>query len=297
MGSHVDQSFLNQLRNLELVARKRVSTLNVGSKRSTRTGKGMELSDHRQYYPGDDIKAIDWTLYSRTERLYIRRFEEEKDLSIHILLDTSNSMNFSSRGMRKFDYAANLAAGFAYVSMSNYEKFGTALFTNHVQEIVEPKKGKTHFFQLVELIDTSTQEGKTDLKKAIEEYTKTIKTPSFVIIISDFLEPEESLKDAVYRIAKYSKEAILIQVLDPGEIRLPWQDDVDFLDMEVPAQEKTYLSPNFKENYEKKIKNHIYKIREVCKEAGVDFYSFTTDRRLFDSFIEVVEGRRQRGIF
>ena len=292
----VDPDFLNQLGNLELIARKRVSNINVGSKRSIRTGKGIEVSDHRQYYPGDDFKAIDWRLYGRTERLYIRRFEEEKDLTTHILVDSSSSMDFSVDGMRKFDYAANLAAGFAYLSVKKYEKFGSAMFSNGIKDIVQPKKGKKHFFRLIELMDKSSQKGETDLRRSIDEYTKMIKSRSFVIVLSDFIEPIESLEHAVFRIAKYSKEAILMQVLDPGEINLKWSEDVNFEDMESSKQERTYLSPHFREDYSRKIKEHIYNLQEICRDAGVDFHSVRSDKALFDSFIQVIEGRKIKAL-
>jgi len=292
----VDPEFLNQLGNLELIARKRVSNINVGSKRSIQTGKGIEISDHRQYYPGDDFKAIDWRLYGRTERLYIRRFEEEKDLITHILLDSSSSMDFALGGLRKFNYAANLAAGFAFLSVRKYEKFGSALFSNGINEIIQPKKSKTHFFRLIELIDRSSQEGETDLKRSVEEYTKMIKHRSFVIVLSDFIEPIESLEHAVFQIAKYSKEAILIQVLDPGEINLSYREDVNFEDMESSEYERTYLSPGFKKDYLKKIRNHIFSLQEICKDAGVDFYSVTSDKPLFDSIIQVIEGRKIKAL-
>jgi uncharacterized protein (DUF58 family) len=292
----IDPNFLNQLSNLELVARKRVSNVTAGGKKSLLTGKGIEVSDHREYYPGDDFKAIDWRLYSRTERLYIRRFEEERDLIIHILVDSSSSMDFAMSGMRKFDYAANIAAGFAFVSVNRYEKFGAALFSDRITDIIQPKKGKTHFFRLTELIDKSKQEGKTNLRRSIEEYTKMIKSRSFVVVISDFIEPIDSLKDAIFRVAKYSKEAILVQVLDPGEITLKWAEDVNFEDMESRELERTYLSPNFKEEYSGKIKNHIYSIQEICKDAGVDFFSIVTRKPLFDSFVQIIEDRKIKAL-
>jgi len=288
----IDIGFLNQLSNLELVARRRVSNITVGSKRSILTGKGIEVSDHREYYPGDDFKAIDWRLYGRTERLYIRRFEEEKDLVIHILVDSSSSMDFSMAGMRKFDYAANIAAGFAYISVNKYEKFGSALFSDGVCDVIQPKKGKRHLFRLIELMDNAKQEGKTNLRKSIEEYTKMIKSRSFIIVISDFIEPIDSLNNAIFRVAKYSKEAILIQVLDPGEIMLKWSEDVNFEDMETLEFERTYLSPDFKKEYSRKIEEHIFNLQRICKEAGVDFFFLTTDNPLFDSFVQIIEGRK-----
>jgi len=285
----IDSTFLDQLKRLDLLARRKVSSVYMGSRRSVRQGRGIEIADYREYYPGDDFRSIDWRVYARTERLYIRRFEEEKDLTLHILIDSSASMDFSVGGMRKFDYAGSIAVGFAYLAMNKYEKFASALFSDRITDVMQPKKGKMHFFRMVELLDNAIQKGKTDLERCIGQYTNMIKSRSFTIIISDFIEPMESLEYAIYRIAKYSKEAILVQILDPGEIGLKWTDDIKFEDMESLKSERTFLSPDFKERYQKRLKEHISGIQEICDDTGVEFYSVTTDAPLFDAFVGIVE--------
>ncbi|HDH41630.1 MAG TPA: DUF58 domain-containing protein [Candidatus Altiarchaeales archaeon] len=285
----IDPTFLDQLKGLELLARRKVSSVYMGSRRSVRQGRGIEIADYREYYPGDDFRSIDWRVYARTERLYIRRFEEEKDLTLHILIDSSASMDFSVSGMRKFDYGGSIAVGFAYLAMSKYEKFASALFSDRITDVMQPKKGKMHFFRMVELLNNAIQKGKTDLEKCIGQYTNMIKSRSFIIVISDFIEPMESLEYAIYRIAKYSKEAILVQILDPGEISLRWTDDVRFEDMESLKSERTFLSPDFKKRYQERLKEHISGIQEICDDTGVEFYSITTDTPLFDAFVRIVE--------
>ena len=285
----IDPTFLDQLKGLELLARRKVSSVYMGSRRSVRQGRGIEIADYREYYPGDDFRSIDWRVYARTERLYIRRFEEEKDLTLHILIDSSASMDFSVSGMRKFDYGGSIAVGFAYLAMSKYEKFASALFSDRITDVMQPKKGKMHFFRMVELLNNAIQKGKTDLEKCIGQYTNMIKSRSFIIVISDFIEPMESLEYAIYRIAKYSKEAVLVQILDPGEISLKWTDDIKFEDMESLKSERTFLSPDFKKRYQERLKEHISGIQEICDDTGVEFYSITTDTPLFDAFVRIVE--------
>jgi uncharacterized protein (DUF58 family) len=287
----IDSTFLDQLKRLDLLARRKVSSVYMGSRRSIRQGRGIEIADYREYYPGDDFRSIDWRVYARTERLYIRRFEEEKDLTLHLLMDSSASMDFAVAGMRKFDYAGSIAAGFAYLAVNKYEKFASALFSDSITDIMQPKKGKMQFFRMVELLDNATQHGKTDLEKCIEQYTNMIKSRSFVIVLSDFIEPMESLEYAIYRIAKYSKEAILVQTLDPGEIGLKWTDDIKFEDMESSESERTFLSPDFKERYQRRLEEHILGIQGICDDAGVEFFSVTTDTPLFDAFVRIVENR------
>jgi uncharacterized protein (DUF58 family) len=285
----IDSTFLDQLKRLDLLARKKVSNIYMGSRRSIRQGRGIEIADYREYYPGDDFRSIDWRVYARTERLYIRRFEEEKDLILHVLVDSSSSMNFSALGMNKFDYAGSIAAGFAYLATSRYEKFGAGLFSDRITEIMQPKKGMMHFFRMIDLLNSAQQAGQTNIEQCVQEYTNMIKSRSFMVVVSDFIEPIEALENAVYRIAKYSKEAILVQTLDPGEINLAWSDDIKFEDMEDSRSERTYLSPEFKKNYTKKMREHMFKLRDICDGAGVEFVTITTDTPLFNAFVRIVE--------
>lgn len=289
----IDSTFLDQLKKMNFLARKKVSNLYVGGRKSILQGKGIEVVDYREYYPGDDFRSIDWKLYGRTEKLYIKRFEEEKNLTLHLLVDSSASMDFSLDGMKKFDYASSLAAGFAYVAMHKYEKFTTTLYSNEIMNPMPINKSKRHFFQTIELFNNASLAGETNLKKCMGQYGAMIKSKSFLVVLSDFLEPIDTLREGIYRIAKNSKEAILIQVLDPGEINLHWSDDVRFEDMESPESMRTYLSPGFKRDYSTRIQSHIFNIQEICNETGLDFFSLQTNNPLFDSFVQVVEGGRR----
>ncbi|HEX54878.1 MAG: DUF58 domain-containing protein [Candidatus Altiarchaeales archaeon] len=288
----IDPSFIEQLKKLNITTKRRVVNVYMGSRPSIRQGRGIEIADYREYYPGDDFRSIDWRVYARTERLYIRRFEEEKDLILHLLLDSSASMDFAVSGiMRKFDYAGSIAAGFAYLALNKNEKFAFALFSDRIREVMQARKSTFHFFKLVDLINSSPQSGKTNLKKCVDQYTNLIKARSFIIVISDFIEPIESLEYGIYKIAKYSKEAILVQILDPGEINLQWRDDIKFEDMETSETERTFLSPEFKREYSEKLEQHIFEIREICNDTGVDFFSVTTNMPLFDAFVEILRHR------
>lgn len=288
----IDLTFLEQLRKLNLIARRKVSSIYVGGRRSICQGRGIEAFDHREYYPGDDFRAIDWKLYGRTEKLYIRRFEEERNLILHILVDSSASMDFSTINVRKFDYAGGIAAGFAYIATRRYEKFGTAFYADKIKGILQSRKGKMHFFRMIDLLNNVSLNGMTNLEVCISQYTNMIKSKSFIVVISDFLEPIESLRNGIYRIAKYSRDAILVQILDPGEIDLKFSDDINFEDMETTKFERAYISPNFRIDYKKRLQEHIFNIQKVCDSAGIEFFSFGTDTPIFDAFLNIVESDR-----
>lgn len=291
----IDLTFLEQLRKLNLIAKRKVSSIYVGGRRSICHGRGIEAFDHREYYPGDDFRAVDWKLYGRTEKLYIRRFEEERNLTLHILVDASASMDFSTGNVRKFDYAGGIAAGFAYIATRRYEKFGTTLYADNIKEILQARKGKTHFFRMVDLLNKTSLGGMTNLESCVNQYTRMIKSKSFIILLSDFLEPIESLRNGIYRIAKYSRDAILVQVLDPGEIDIKFNEDINFEDMETTKFERAYISPDFRTGYKRRLQEHMLNIRKVCNSAGIEFFSFSTDTPIFDAFLNIVESDKWKG--
>jgi len=291
----IDSSFLDELRQLDLVISKKVSSVYAGGRPSIRHGRGIEVIDYREYQPGDDFRLIDWRLYGRTEKLYIRRFEEEKELTVHVLVDSSLSMGFSTQRMTKFDYAGSIAAGFGFMSVKNHEKFALALYSSAIRETTQPRKSQNHLFNVMQLLNSTQLQGITNFGACAAQYTKLIKTKSFSIIISDFLEEMPSVKEGIHRMAKQSKEMMLIQVLDPWEIDLGWRDDVKFQDMETGEVKRTFLSPRFRSDYTHSIQDHNNQIRSLCHDLGIEFMTLTTNTPLFDSFVQLVGGGRRGG--
>jgi uncharacterized protein (DUF58 family) len=289
----IDPSFLDQLKGLSLVLKRRVSSSYSGGRHSVQYGRGIEPIDHREYIRGDDFRLVDWKLYGRTEKLYVRRFEEEKSMILRILVDSSSSMDFKSDGIRKFDYAGSLAAGFGYLSVHENEKFTTALFSEKLREMMQPDKSKKHLFEVIDLMNRVKLSGETNLSASVNQYVKTIKSKSFSVIISDFMEPIDSLKDGIYRMAKASKELMIIQVLDPCELSMKWTDDINFEDLESGKIERVYLSPNFKNDYSRRVYEHITQLQWICSDIGVPFGLITTDTPLLDAFVRLVGGQKR----
>lgn len=288
----IDSAFLDQIRELNYVIKKRVSSLYSGGRASLVQGKGIEAVDHTEYFPGDDFRLIDWQLYARTEKLYIRRFEEEKDLVLHIVVDASGSMDFTTQNMTKYDYAGSLGIGFAYLAQTNNEKFGLALYRDQLGTTLQPKRDKSHLFKAIDLVNREELKGETNLDVSMTQYSKMTKGKSFFVLLSDFYEPIESLKNGLYRAAKMSKEMTLIQVLDPGEIDLGWTEDVEFEDSELHTFRKSYLSPMFKKKYASRVEEHQQQLKEICTDLGIDFFTVTTDTPVFESFVDLIGGWR-----
>lgn len=285
----IDTDFIKQLKKLDLLVKKKIISSYAGAKRSLRQGRGMEPVDHREYFPGDDLKFVDWKVYARTEKLFIKRFEEEKSLTTHILVDCSNSMNYTLQKSHrtKFDYASMLAIGFAYLVTKENEKFGLSTFNMGLNNVMQPKRGKRQFFSAIDLLNKQKLKDRTDLELSAKQYSKIIRTRSLVVVISDFLEPLPTIRQGLYRLAKKAKSMIVIHIADPGEMRLDWQGDLKLYDLETDQIKKIFFTPGLRKEYAVKFIAHIENVRKVCKDVGADFFSFPTDKDPFDIFFEI----------
>ena len=280
----IDTSFFKELDRFSFMVRKRVSTAYSGSRRSILRGRGMEPVSYREYTQGDDFKIIDWKVYGRTEKLFVKEFEEEKSLTTHILLDTSKSMDFRN----KFEYAAMIALGFAYLVTKDNEKFGVSTFAEEIN-ITKPKRGRKYLSQTIDLLNSTNLQGKTRFDYCMEKYANIIKSRSLVIIVSDFMADVDAIRNAIFRLG--DNEFILIQVLDPVEKKLDLGGEAKLIDLETEKRLDIYTSPRLRDEYEKRLSNHIAKIKEASLQVGADFHTFTTDKPVFDAIFEVISQR------
>ncbi|PWB53688.1 MAG: DUF58 domain-containing protein [Candidatus Methanoperedenaceae archaeon] len=280
----IDTSFFKELDRFSFMVRKRVSTAYSGSRRSILKGRGMEPVSYREYTQGDDFKTIDWKVYGRTEKLYVKEFEEEKSLTTHILLDTSKSMDFRN----KFEYSAMLALGFAYLVTKDNEKFAVATFGEDIN-ITKPKRGRRFLSLTIDLLNSAQLNGKTNFDYCMEKYASVIRSRSLVFIISDFMADVDTIRNSVFRLG--DNELVLIQVLDPLEKSLDLGGEAKLIDLETDAKMDIYTSPRLREQYLQKLNDHIAKIKETCMTVGADFHTVTTDKPVFDAIFEVVSTR------
>ncbi len=276
----MDTEFLSELDRFTLLVRKRVSTAYTGARRSVKVGRGISPVGYREYRKGDDFKFVDWKVYARTEKLYVREHEEERSLSVHLLLDASSSMGFGE----KFAFASKVAAGFAYMAIKENEKFSISKF-GEMLEPGETRGGRRNLFRAIEDLDRTAPSGGTDFKRTAEQFDLTIRSTSLVVMISDFLDGIDSLVASIYKLS--SHDLILIQILDPSEADLDFEGDLRFIDMESKQSVMTRVTPKVKEEYEAKMKEHDARIRAACNDVGADFFTYTTDKPIFEVFSDV----------
>ncbi|MDK2891800.1 DUF58 domain-containing protein [Methanohalophilus sp.] len=286
----IDLNFLRQLDRFSLMVRKRVSTSYAGSRRSVRSGRGLDTLEYREYHPGDELRTVDWNVYARTEKLYVRQFEETKSVTTHILLDSSNSMAYPENGMTKFQYASMISLGFAYLVTKDNDSFTISTFADNI-EIHRPKRGRRHLLDSIERLNNATIRGKTDIGNCVKLYEKAIRSRSLIIIVSDFLQEIEAIESAIYRLSAH--DLMLIQVLDKSERELTLHGDSRLMDLETGEELKTYISKSFQKEYNEILNEHLARIQSVCDHVDADFYTVTTDVPIFDTFLYTLGSRRR----
>ncbi len=278
----MDTEFFKELERFSLLVRKRVSTAHIGSRRSIRFGHGISPVGYREYRKGDDFKLVDWKVYARTERLYVREHEEERSLLVHIILDSSGSMGFDN----KFELASKIAAGFAFMATQENEKFSVSLFGEELRA-GEPVRGIGNLLKVIEFIDNVEPKGATDILKAADQFDRMISTTSLVVLISDMLDDLEKVVTAIYRLSRH--DLIVVQILSPEERDLKILGDARFIDMESGESIITRISQRMRDDYTSKIERHNSRISEICDSVGAGRFLFDTRTEVFDAFFEILK--------
>ncbi len=279
----ITADFLGELDRFHLILHKRVTSKYFGSRASISTGRGSTLKDYRIYSEGDDFRQIDWKIYARTDHLYIRRYEEERNMTVHVIIDDSASMNYGKP--KKFEYAAMLGVGFAYLALKDQERFQFATFSDTL-ETFQPRRGLHHVAAMIDHMNQVKVRGKSNFLDAMMKYRKILGTKSTIIIISDFLLDPEEVKEGILRLGNHDIK--LIQVLDPGEKELQISGDVKLQDAETDEILRTYISPRLVSQYELQLESHETRLNRICTDTKADFYLATTDTPIFDIFYRML---------
>ena len=281
----INIDFLQQLDRFHLVVKKRVTSNYVGPRRSISAGRGLTFKDHRIYAPGDDVRLIDWRVFARTDNLYVKTYEEERNLTVHIIMDCSASMGFG-KPVSKFDYAAMLGVGFGYLAMRENEKFQFSTFAEKL-DVFQPRRGMSQLASMMFHLNSIKTQGYSKIMDAILQHKKVVGSKSLLVLVSDFLMNLNDVIEALYLLGDH--EVKIIQVLDPIEKNLGMQGDFKLIDSESKQMLRTYISPRLRVKYQQMLDSHISKIEEVCNKLNFHFYLVTTDTPIFDAFYRVLE--------
>lgn len=281
----INIDFLNQLDRFHLVVNKRVTSNYIGPRRSIATGRGLTFKDHRIYSLGDDIRLIDWKVYARTDDLYVKTYEEERNLTVHIIIDCSASMGFG-KPLSKFDFASMIGVGFGYLAMRENEKFQFSTFAETL-DVFQPRRGMSQLASMVFHLNNVKTNGYSKILDSVVQYKKLVGSKSLLVFISDFLMDQKEILEALYMIG--DNEVKIIQVLDPIEKNLEMQGDFKLIDSETKTTLRTFISPRSRVDYQQMLDSHIEKIEETCNKLGYRYFLQTTDTPIFDAFYKVLE--------
>ncbi len=282
----ITTDFLDSLDRFRLIVSKKVSSNYTGKRRSLYAGSGSTIKDYRIYSPGDDFRLIDWKIYARTDHLYIRRYEEERNLTLHALVDSSASMNYGSP-IKKFEYGAMLGVGFAHLALRENEKFQFATFADDIK-VFQPRRGMGQLLSMVDYLNSVKPAGKSSFRNMMLKYKKFLTSRAFIVVVSDFLFDIDEIRDGLLAIATGHHDMKVIQVLDATEKDLPLEGDVKLKDAESNEMMRTYIGPKLVTEYESKLERHIARIGRICTGIKADFYVATTATPIFDIFFDAL---------
>ncbi len=289
-SSFLDPKVLARIRNLELLAKTVVDGFINGLHHSPYLGVSIDFAEHRPYMPGDDIRRVDWRVFGRTDRFYVKEFEAETNANFSILLDVSKSMTYGSLGVTKLDYGRYLAACLSYFSRQQRDRVGIVTFDHDIVDFV-PSSAK-HLEIVLHTLDRVTAERHGELAGPLLKITESMKRRSILVLISDLYESVDVVIDSVNRLRHRGHDIIVFHVLDPVELEFPFEEASHFQDLE--SEEKIPVVPEaLKGQYRTMMREHIDALARRSGESEIDYVLLDTSKPLDFALFEYLS-RRER---
>lgn len=278
---------LDTLKNLELVAREMVEGTLTGLHRSPYHGFSSEFSEYRKYCPGDAVKHVDWVAYAKTDRYYVKQYEDETNTRAYVVIDRSGSMGLGGAKAHKFHYACYLAAAFAYLMQRQKDAVGLFTYTDKIQSYFPAKNSRLHMLALLAHLEGLVPGGRSDAAPCFHRIAEEVHRRSIVIVFSDFFDMNPSFINSLLHFQHKGCEVILFQILDPAEKEFPFRGLIEFRDMET-GECMEVESEDCREAYLADLETHIRNMRRVCGRMNMSFETLSTgtpfDRALLAYF-------------
>jgi uncharacterized protein (DUF58 family) len=273
-----DESTLRKLNQLTLVASRLRAGAIKGERRSSRRGSSVEFADYRDYTPGDDLRRIDWNIYARLDRPFIKLLEEEEDLAVHILLDGSRSMDWPAEGdLHKFRYAQRLAAGLGAVALASGDSLSLGFLQNgRVTAEFGPTRGQAALPRLFAFLEGLETDGETDLNASLRGYSVTPRRPGLVMLLSDLLAADD-YESGLRTLLGRGHEAALLHILAPDELDPPLAGDLQLIDSETGHEQDVSLDGGLRSLYRERAQVWIQAIQTDCRKHAIRYLDLTTD--------------------
>jgi uncharacterized protein (DUF58 family) len=290
----LEPKILASISGLDLVAKTVVDGFISGLHRSPDFGFSQEFAEYRAYTPGDDLRHVDWNVFARTERAYLKRYRGETNTRLMILLDASNSMSYTSHGVSKIDYARYCAACLFYMGVSQQrDAAGLIVFDDEIRQYVPPSIRQGQIHRLLHGLEHAEPRARTDYAKPFHYFQDLMRRRGVVVVISDFYDQPETVIRTVEPLRYRGNDVVLFHVLDPSEIQPQFRDPVVLIDLET--QDSMEVTPDYvNREYRDKMDQHIAALRENAKGSGLDYFLLVTDRPLDDALREYLSVRQGR---
>jgi uncharacterized protein (DUF58 family) len=290
----LDPAVLAGISGLDLVAKTVVDGFVNGLHRSPDFGFSQEFAEYRAYSPGDDLRHVDWNVFARTERAYLKRYRGETNSILTVLLDASNSMKFSSHAVSKMDYARFTAASLFYLAIQNQrDAAGLIVFDDEIRTYIRPSTRQGQLHRLLSGLEQAEPHARTDFAKPLNHFQQFLRRRGIVVFISDFYDSPEHIVRTVEPLRFHGNEVVLFHVLDPKEIRPEIREPSTLVDLET--QDRIEITPEYvRDEYRKKFDAHVETLRDKTRGAGMDYHLLVTDRPLDDALREYLSIRQGR---
>jgi uncharacterized protein (DUF58 family) len=289
---YLDPLALSRLKNLSLAARLVVEGFFAGMHKSPHKGFSVEFAEHREYTPGVDPRHIDWRVFGRRDKLYVKQYEEETSLRCYLLLDKSASMGYKHSGsLTKLEYGSFVAASLAYLMAFQHDAVGLITYDSGVRGRIPPRQGPGHLRVVMEQLEDTAPGGETSISETFHQLAETIKRRALVVVISDLFDDPVALVESLKHFRHKKHEVVVLHTLDPAERTFPFDDITLIEDME--SKREVISDPRaFRKAYLEEIDKFLTTIREGCLGSQIDYALAETSEK-FDNFLGTYLAKRQ----
>jgi uncharacterized protein (DUF58 family) len=285
---------INQVARLDLRAKFIVEGFLTGLHASPFQGFSVEFSEHRKYVPGDDLKDLDWNVFAKTDKYYLKKYQAETNVTGYLVMDLSASMAYTYRQeLTKFDYGICLAAALGYLMIHQQDPVGLVTFDQKVRTVLPPHSKRTQLGNILVLLANLKPAGQTDIAASLHQLAALIKTKSLIMIFSDLLTDVEPLMKSLYHLRHRGNEIILFHILDEAEVHFPFVGLIEFEDVETP-EKLTIDAKGMRSDYLQSIDEFRNHYKEECAKANIDYVPIDTSVSFDKALLEYLLQRQRR---
>jgi len=284
-SSILEPVFLNKLERLAILAKNVKPGVSKGERKSLRKGSSVDFADYRDYVQGDDLRHVDWNIYGRLESLYIKLFEEREDLTLHLLIDASESMKFGTP--QKIHMAQQLAAALGYIALSGHERVAIEAFSDDSVQRITPCRGRGSVRKLFSFIESITAQGGTELEKSGKQYLARNRSRGVVVLLTDFFD-EVGFEGIVQRLALSQSEVHVLHILSPEELDPTLAGDLKLIDSETKAFAEISMSGPLMKEYKKNVDGFMSSVRSFCVARGVGYVPIPSNSSIDTTVLQLL---------